>query len=118
MTDASCDILPGSILIAPRADWLPVTGKILQLGKSSLSPITGANQDRNDQGFSADVPLERSLPFAGIGRQEVRADQQKNDVRLVQLPANGLGMVTPGSDLAIMPDRDHSLLLKHGQVYF
>jgi len=72
------------VAIRPGSDRLCVAREGLQKCKGRASPIYRAKNDRYDYGFTLPMALQRKLrldAIAVLGREEVRAYQQQDDLR-------------------------------------
>src|SRR5215469_15080837 len=89
-------IVPCQILIVPQSDGFPITGKALQSGKGSTTPVAGAQNQGNNLRHTRIMALQCPLHLNGIaviGGEKVGADEQKNDGGLFQMGINSLSPI-------------------------
>ena len=78
-------------------------------------PVARAENHRNDDRLSSFLPFHRTRHFALvaiIGREEVRANEEQNDVIAFDMPVDSVREVFAGSDASVMPGLDHALALE------
>lgn len=74
-----------------------------------------------DRGLPCFVALHRALHLdvvAVIGREEVCADEQEDDVRTFKPRINGAREFLTGADPAVMPCLDDALTLQERELLF
>jgi len=84
-------------------------------------PVARAKDHRNDDRLSSSLPFHRARHFAVVaivGREEVRANKEQNDVIAFDVPVDSVREVFARSDAAVMPCLDHALALEHRKLRF
>lgn len=90
-----------------------------EAAERSVMPVAGTQDDGDDARLAPFVTLHRAHHFdvvAVVGRDEVRADQQQNNVRAVELVVDLAVEILAGADAAIVPGCDRALAAEPGEV--
>ena len=96
-------------------DRSTVAGKCVDFGERGELPIARAQDNWNDSGGYELMQLHRALHFnvvAVIGGEEVRADEEQDDVRGVELVADCAPPLRAGTDAAVVSLRDEAFSLQ------
>src|SRR5690348_3783717 len=93
----------------------------LEFAERRALPVDRAQDDRDDLGFAAFVPLHSSFhldAIAVVGVYKVWADQQQDDIGGVQMLLDLSFPFGTCADIAVIPDFDQPLSLERTQVRF
>jgi len=84
-------------------------------------PVARTEDDGDDDSFTCLVPLHRPrhLPLVAIiGREEVGAHQQQNDVVGLDVPVDFPREILTSADPSVVPDLDDPLPLEQRKLLF
>ena len=115
LTQPASDVGPGAVRVRPRRHRLEVPGQALDVGEGRRLPLAGPHQYRHHPRLAADMALEcpRRLKVPAVVRgDEVRTDQQQDEVRRFQVSVDLALPITAGVDLPVVPGADRPFALE------
>lgn len=118
-SNRSRDIGKRLVLIVPARDRHGASGNRLQFAERCASPFDRAKEDRNHASLICFVALHRPLHLhviAIVGAQEIRTDQEQDDVGGVEMLIDLTSPFGSGADLLIVPPGDHVLPFEYRKV--
>jgi hypothetical protein len=107
------------IPILPARDRPAIARCGKELAERCVAPVARTQDEGNDRALSLLMPLHRALHFNIIAifrRQEVRADEEQDDVRGLERGGDLVPKVLAGNYLAVVPCLNEALAPEHGQM--
>ena len=108
-SDTFADQSPSLISVFTIIDRHRIGWQTLELGKVEPVPVTGAYINRNDNGRTLLMSLQGPTKLylvAVVGTNEVSANQQQYDVRILKAVRNGRFPFITGNNTPVVPKYD------------
>ena len=121
LTNSGGHIQKGQILVGPSRDRLALLGHRLKVFEFQPHPVAGFQDHRHDDRLAVLAPLHGLLeldPGAIVRRDEVRADQQQDDVGGLEVAVDLIRPVLTWFDLVVGPLVDEPVPFQRCQVLF
>ena len=117
--DPLADACPGHVFIFPRRNGFCAIGEGLELCDIEIAPVSGSDDDRYNLGFAEEVSLPRRRQFFlvdKLGGEHVGADQEYDDVGVVEAVEDLGAPEIAGLDIAVSPEVEQAFAFERDRV--